>query len=224
MFSCDGVDHECFNSTHMLISRCKLPAAMYDLFTRSTNTGRAALLPRPSLKRACHSPPRRLTDYQLFCLSLSAGYFLFTNRQPTQPSHTAVVPSVFAKISQLVSSSVIRAKPTLTIYNSASSLIQPNADTRANSENAITSQCDRQCIANTRYTHNSPVNSPPPTKCVVKLVSRPSMSGDGKYHEMQNNTQAIYSSQRYFFSSMKPWRRSTYGTANANVTETQTEI
>lgn len=181
-------------------------------------------IPRPSLKRACHSPPRRLTDYQLFCLSLSTGYFLFMNRQPIQPSHTVAAPNVFAKMSQLVSSSVIRAKPTLTIYNSASSLMQPSADTSANSENAITSQCDRQRIANTRYTQNNPVNSPPPTKCVVKLVSRPSISGDGKYHEMQNNTQAIYSSQRCFASLVKPWRRSTYGTANANVTGTQTEI
>ena len=67
-----------------------------------------------------------------------------------------------------------------------------------------THQCDRQRIANTRYTHNSPVNNPPPTKCVVKLVSRPSISGDGKYHEMKNNTQAQYNNQRYFFSSVKP--------------------
>ena len=204
MFSCDGVDHECFNSTHMLISRCKLPAAMYDLFTRSTNTGRAALLPRPSLKRACHSPPRRLTDYQLFCLSLSAGYFLFTNRQPTQPSHTAVVPSVFAKISQLVSSISILAIPAFTINNSANSLMQPSAETKAKIENAIISQCARHFIDETKYAQNRPVNSPPPTKCVIKLVSRPSMSGDGKYQEMKNNTQAKYSNQLYFFSSVKP--------------------
>ena len=204
MFSCGGMGHGCFNSTHVLIGGSRLHAARHDLFIRSTDSSRAALLPRPSLKRACHSPPRRLTDYQLFCLSLSAGYFLFTNRQPIQPSHTVATPNVFAKISQLVSSSVIRASPVFTIYSSASSLMQPSADTNANTENAITSQWARQRIASTRYTHNNPVNNPPPTKCVVKLVSRPSMSGDGRYHEMKNNTHAQYNNQRYFFSSVKP--------------------
>ena len=146
------------------------------------------------------------------------------NRQPIQPSHTVAAPNVFAKISQLVSSSVIRASPVFTIYSSASSLMQPSADTNANTENAITSQCDRQRIANTRYTHNNPVNTPPPTKCVVKLVSRPSMSGDGRYHEMKNTTHAQYNNQRYFVSLVKPWQRSMYGTTAANTTGANTEI
>lgn len=222
MFSCGGMGHGCFNSTHVLIGHCGHSAGRCDLVIRST--GRRSNLPRLSLKRACHSPPRRLTDYQLFCLSLSTGYFLFMNRQPIQPSHTVAAPNVFAKISQLVSSSVIRASPVFTIYSSASSLMQPSADTNANTENAITSQCDRQRIANTRYTHNNPVNTPPPTKCVVKLVSRPSMSGDGRYHEMKNNTHAQYNNQRYFVSLVKPWQRSMYGTTAANTTGANTEI
>ena len=204
MFSCGGMGHGCFNSTHVLIGGSRLSAGQCDRVIRSAPGQQQPHLPRPSLKRACHSPPRRLTDYQLFCLSLSTGYFLFMNRQPIQPSHTVATPNVFAKISQLVSSSVIRASPVFTIYSSASSLMQPSADTNANTENAITSQWDCQRIASTKYIHNNPVNSPPPTKCVVKLVSRPSMSGDGKYHEMKNSTQARYTNQRYFFSSAKP--------------------
>ncbi len=121
------------------------------------------------------------------CLAPTLFAAKFTSAQPI---HTAAAPSVFAKISQLVSSSVMRAKPTLTIHNSASSLMQPSADTRANSENAITSQCDRHFIDETKYAHNSPVNSPPPTKCVVKLVSCPSINGDGKYQEIKNNKHA----------------------------------
>ena len=98
-------------------------------------------------------------------------------------------PSELARISQLVSVRVIVARPVLTIISSASSLMQPSAETRANSEKASMSQCARQLSANFRYHQRSPVNTPPPTKCVVKLVSCPSMSGDGKYHETKNSAQ-----------------------------------
>jgi hypothetical protein len=83
------------------------------------------------------------------------------------------------------------AKPALTINNSANSLMQPSAETKANTENAITNQCARHFIDETKYTQNSPVNSPPPTKCVVKLVSCPSINGDGKYQDMKNNKHAV---------------------------------
>ena len=164
----------------------------------------------PTTRGPAHGPrPTSSTEGELLPLrqcreSCPAPTFFTAKLTNTQPNHTATAPSVFAKISQLVSSSVMRAKPNLTINNSASSLIHPKADTKAKTENAITNQCDRQRIANTRYAQNSPVNSPPPTKCVVKLVSCPSINGDGKYHEMKNSTQARYNNQRYFFSSVKP--------------------